>query len=194
MKNPMKVCPACGAEMAKSAKACPHCGAKNKKPIYKKWWFWLLIVILVVAIAGGSSDQEGEKAPESNAPSVSTEAEKTPEAEPEPEPIAYAHYNVTELFDTLKSNALKAEKTFQDQYVELEGYLSVIDSDGKYIGIGAHPDDYDYLLQNIRCEIENEEQLNQILEMSVEAPIVVRGQITEIGEILGYCLDIDSIN
>ena len=185
MKNPMKVCSACGAEMAKSAKACPHCGAKNKKPIYKKWWFWLLVVIVIVSIAGGDGEETPEK---SDAPAVGTETEKAPEQ------ISYVHYNVTELFDSLKDNPLKAEKTFQDQYVELEGYLSVIDSDGNYIGIGADPDDYDYLLQTIHCEIETDEQLDQILEMSIEDPIVVRGQITEIGELLGYSLDIDSIN
>ena len=89
--------------------------------------------------------------------------------------------------------ALKAERTFQDQYVELEGYISGIDSDGDYISIGAKPSNYDYLFQSITCYIKNDAQLDQILDMSVEDPIVVRGQITDIGEVLGYYLDIDSI-
>jgi hypothetical protein len=101
---------------------------------------------------------------------------------------------VTELFDLLSSNALKAEKTYQDQYVEIEGYLSVIDSDGKYISVGADPDDLEYLLQDVQCYIKSDEQLDQIMEMSKGDPIVVRGKIKNIGEVLGYQLDIDSIN
>lgn len=57
MKNPMKACSACGVEIAKSAKACPHCGAKNKKPIYKKWWFWLIIIFILIGALGSSSDE-----------------------------------------------------------------------------------------------------------------------------------------
>ena len=28
---------------------------KNKKPIYKKWWFWLIIVIVVIGIGSGGT-------------------------------------------------------------------------------------------------------------------------------------------
>ena len=28
---------------------------KEKKPIYKKWWFWLIIVILIIGFAGSGS-------------------------------------------------------------------------------------------------------------------------------------------
>ena len=43
MKEKLKTCPVCGKEMAAGAKACPSCGAKNKKPIYRRWWFWVLV-------------------------------------------------------------------------------------------------------------------------------------------------------
>lgn len=59
-------CPVCGAEMAAKAKSCPSCGAKNKKPIYKKWWFWVIAVFLVIGIVGSmvvsyNRDNSGEK-------------------------------------------------------------------------------------------------------------------------------------
>ena len=50
MNMKMTTCKACGQEIAKSAKACPHCGAKNKKPIFKKWWFWAIVVVLIISI------------------------------------------------------------------------------------------------------------------------------------------------
>lgn len=55
MNSKMEYCKVCGAEMASNAKACPKCGAKNKKPIYKKWWFWVLAIIIIGSIAGGKS-------------------------------------------------------------------------------------------------------------------------------------------
>ena len=52
MANKLINCKTCGAEMASNAKVCPQCGAKNKKPIFKKWWFWVLVVIIIGSIIG----------------------------------------------------------------------------------------------------------------------------------------------
>ncbi len=59
----MKLCKSCGKEIAANAKTCPFCGGKNKKPIYKRFWFWLLIVIIaIIALAaGGGSDEPSGK-------------------------------------------------------------------------------------------------------------------------------------
>lgn len=55
----MKICKACGKEIAKSVIACPYCGVRIKKPIYKRWWFIAVIaIIIIVAIiqaAGGDT-------------------------------------------------------------------------------------------------------------------------------------------
>ena len=186
MANKLTTCKVCGAEMATNAKACPNCGAKNKKPIYKKWWFYLIIFVVIIGvIAGGSGGSSSEK------PSSGSASES---AQPEEPTIVYAHYDVTELFDALSDNALKAQNTFKDQYVEIEGFLSTIDSDGKYISVGADPNDYAYFLKSIHCKIQNDEQRAQVMEMSSDDPIVVRGKITDVGEVLGFTLKIDSMN
>ena len=83
---------------------------------------------------------------------------------------------------------------FKDQYVEIEGYLSVVDSDGKYISVGAAPNDYSYIFQTVQCYIKNDTQKQQIMEISTDSPIVVRGRITSVGEVLGFSMNIDSIN
>ena len=195
MKSKLTACSACGAEMAKSAKACPHCGAKNKKPIFKKWWFWVIAVVLAAAIGGsGGGDTpapSGSGGTVSSAPAGSGTAAGSSSSAPVE--ISYAHYDVTDLFDELNSNALKAEKTFKGQYVELEGYVSNIDSSGKYIGIGAAPDNYDYFLASIQCYIKNDAQLEKVLEVNVGDSITIRGKIRTVGEVMGYSLDIDSI-
>ena len=183
-------CKTCGAEIAANAKVCPQCGAKNKKPIYKKWWFYLIVVLVIAAIAGGSSSGKTTAASstgENTVQRVNNTAAATPV------PVEYTHYRVEELFEALKNNALKAKDTYLNQYVELEGYLSNIDSDGKYISIGAGKDNYDYLFQSVQCYIKNDEQKAAVMEMSIDDPVIIRGKIKMVGEVLGYSLDIDSI-
>ena len=87
-----------------------------------------------------------------------------------------------------------ASSDFKDQYVEIEGYLDVVDSDGKYIGVGAAPNDYNYILQNVQCYIKDDTQKQQIMEIGTESPITVRGKIISVGEVLGFSMNIDSIN
>lgn len=182
MHNKLTNCTSCGAEIATSAKTCPQCGAKVKRPITKKWWFWVVVVVIIAAIVGGTSGSKSGDKPAPDEP-------MTPQ-----QPISYTHYNVTELFDALKNNAMKAQSDFKDQYVEIEGYLDVVDSDGKYIGVGAAPNDYNYILQNVQCYIKDDTQKQQIMEIGTESPITVRGKIISVGEVLGFSMNIDSIN
>ena len=88
---------------------------------------------------------------------------------------------------------MKAQNTFLGQYVELEGYLGTIDSSGKYITLEADPNNYDYLFDSIHCNIITDEQRQIIMDLSKGDHIVIRGKITDVGEVLGYYLDIDSI-
>lgn len=182
MKEKLTTCDSCGAEIATSAKTCPQCGTKVKRPITKKWWFWVVVVVIIAAIVGGTSGSKSGDKPAPDEP-------MTPQ-----QPISYTHYNVTELFDALKNNAMKAQSDFKDQYVEIEGYLDVVDSDGKYIGVGAAPDNYTYVLQSVHCNIKNDAQKQQIMNINTDSPIVVRGKITSVGEVMGFTLDMDSIN
>ena len=202
MAKKLITCKYCGSEIASNAKACPKCGAKNKKPIFKKWWFYVLAAFIVVGIFGSQSNDtsESKSGPEPSA-TISSDTNQSEEKIEEelstptstPEPINYEHYNVTELFDVLKSNAMKAQETFKDKKVELEGFLGTIDSKWKYIGLSAGENNYEYLFQEVQCSIKNNEQKEIIMEMSRGDALIVRGTITRIGEVLGYSLDIDSI-
>lgn len=187
MKEKLKTCPVCGKEMAAGAKVCPSCGAKNKKPIYRRWWFWVLVVLVIAAVgsAMGSEDNGGTDTPQQ-------ETTGTPESgagQAEEPAVTYTAYSVGQLMDDLDSNALKAESTYQDQYVELTGRLNVIDSDGDYISIV--PQDDQFAILGVQCYLQTEEQRQQVLEMQIDQVITVRGQITSVGEVMGYLLDVD---
>lgn len=183
-------CSECGAEIASGAKVCPSCGRKVKAPIYKKWWFWGIVVIIVIAAFAGSGDDKSDKPSDDG----STNVEATSPVQSATPAIEYTAYDVTELFDALNNNALKAEKTYNGQYVEITGHLGTIDSSGNYICIGADENNYDYILQSIRCNVKSDEQLDKIMELNSNDVITVKGKIVDVGEVIGYTLDIDSIS
>ena len=182
-KDKMTTCKHCGQEIAASAKVCPHCGGKNKPPIYKRWWFIAIIVIIVLAVIGGSGSSDSSGSTSSTATSKTAVSSSSSEAA-----IEYTAYTVTELSEDLNSNALKAADKYKGQYVELTGRLSVIDSNGKYVSIVDSTDEW--AITGVQCYIKNDEQKQVVMDMSIGDEIVVKGKITDVGEVLGYFLDI----
>lgn len=161
-------CRVCGTEIAKSAKSCPKCGAKNKKPIYKKWYFWLLVLIIAMLVIGSFGGDD-----------TNTEG------------VEYVVADIKAMADELESNALKAEETYGDAYLEITGVLEGIDSDGSYITVTHHQDAYG--LDSIQCFVKDDAQLDVISAMSVGDIVTVKGQISNVGELLGYTMDIHEI-
>lgn len=122
-----------------------------------------------------------------------SEPTETPKQEAEPEPkITYTVYTVTQMMDDLDKNALKAESTYKDQYVEITGRLGTIDSSGKYITL--YPEDNEWAFVGVQCYIKNEEQKAKVMEMSTDDIVTLKGKIKSVGEVLGYSLDIDEID
>ena len=188
-KDKMTICKHCGAEIAAGAKTCPKCGGKNKKPIYKRVWFWILVAVLVLGIGGAAGGSGGSDSSSSTATTNDTQAE---ESAPEEEVIEYAEVTTDELSDALEANAMNASDTYKDKYFAVTGRLSNIDSDGNYIGLVDINDELSFNV--IQCYIKNDEQLEKVKKMSTDDVVTVRGKITDVGEVLGYSMDIDSID
>ncbi len=188
-KEKMTICKHCGAEIAASAKTCPKCGGKNKKPIYKRVWFWILVAVLVLGI-GGTAGGSGGSDSSSTASNTDQAAEASEEKQEEPA-IEYQDVSVETLFDELDNNAINASDTYKDQYLSITGVLGTIDSDGSYFALESSNDNY--IFQSVSCYIKNDEQLEKVKTLSKGDTITVKGKITDVGEVLGYSLDIDSI-
>lgn len=183
-KNKMTVCKHCGQEIAASAKVCPHCGGKNTPPLYKRWWFIAIIVLVVLAALGSS----GSSSDNSTSKAATTAASSSVSSVPA---IEYTSYTVTELSNDLDSNALKASDKYKDQYVELSGTLSVIDSDGKYISITDSSNEWAII--GVQCYIKDDEQKQAVMDFSIGDKVVIKGKITNVGEVLGYYLDMTEV-
>lgn len=171
-KSKLTICEHCGQELAKGARVCPNCGGKHKIPIYKRFWFVLLIIFIIIGFIG----------------SMITPNETEPKEEVK---IEYTAYDLNEMMQELDSNPLNADKKYTDQYIEVTGKLNNIDSDGSYISLVRTDEEYSFL--DIQCFIQSDEQLDVVSQCSIGDTITVKGQITDVGEVLGYQMKVDEI-
>ena len=138
----------------------------------------MILLIIFGALGSGGGENETE---------TITEAQ----TETEPEEIVYTPYDMSELMNDLDQNPLNAADKYQNQLVELAGKLNVIDSSGQYISVVPSNDPYAIL--GVQCFIKTEEQKEAVKGLSIGDTITVKGEITEVGEVIGYSLDIDEI-
>jgi RNA polymerase subunit RPABC4/transcription elongation factor Spt4 len=194
-KQGTKLCKYCKTEIPAGAKICPNC--KKKQGGALKWIVIVVVVLVLISAAAGGGDKtsETQQASNSNSPTTNDNsagaAQDTKEVEKESEgPIEYISVTATELSDALSNNAMKAQNDYENQYLEISGKLGNIDSNGKYISIDS---DIDFDLTNIQCYIKSDEQKQVIMEMSRGNAIIVKGYCKDIGELLGYQIDIEEI-
>lgn len=184
-KDKMTTCKSCGHEIsAKGKVTCPSCGRVNKKPFYKKTWFIVLVVLVVLGAIGGSGGTNDKISTPVKTATENVSEEKAVEEVKEPMVVS-----VDKLMEDLDSNALKASNTYKGQYVEITGKLAVIDSSGDYISL--HPST-DFAIVGVQCYIKKE-HLDQVMELEMNQNVTVIGTITDVGEILGYSLKVESI-
>lgn len=106
--------------------------------------------------------------------------------------IQYEKVNLQAMLDELETNALRAEETYQDMYVEITGEIRNFDSDGKYISIAPYGGGI--LSNRFMCYLTDPTHKAFLLEKNVGDVVTIRGKITSIGEVLGYHIDIIEIS
>ena len=127
MASKLTNCSVCGAEMAANAKMCPQCGAKNKKPIYKKWWFWVLIVIVVLGIIGATSDNKSEPSNHSstsyssNDPAVNNSKDDVNLSETSDNNVPFEYKNALKKAKSYSDTMYMSKQSIYDQLVSEYG-------------------------------------------------------------------------
>ena len=177
----MKKCKSCQTEIDSKAKKCPHCQADQRNWFVKhKIVTVILALVLIGVISGGAKGNN-------TTTNSSTSSNKTTDTNtPKPSPIIV---KTDTLIDALKENELNASNTYKDKYVELTGKLSVIDSSGKYIGLSPINDDYS--LRTVMCYV-TQEQKDIVAGLKKDSLVTVIGTITDVGEVMGYSMKVES--
>lgn len=158
-----------------------------------------IIIVFVVLAAIGAAMGGGKDKKKSDSPTAAntaaagsqTEAENTTEAVEETTQISYEAHSVNEMMQDLRTNAMNASDKYKDKNLEITGKLSTIDSSGKYISLIA---DGEFEVVGVTCYIKSDEQKEVVKTKSSKDMITLRGKCTDVGEVLGYSLDIDSID
>jgi len=173
-----KQCKKCKEQINKKARVCPHCRAKQGLPI------WLIIIIIIIVLgllfSGGSDDETLDSSNDTNNDSSQTI-----------ETIEYIKVSKDDLDEALENNAAAAKDTYNKKYVEVTGKLGTIDSNLSYIVLMSSTNDWDF--NGIHCTIKNNEQKNIVKTLIKDQEITIKGKITDVGEALGYYLDITEI-
>lgn len=103
----------------------------------------------------------------------------------------YITVSVSTLVNELENNAAAAQKKYKNKYVKVTGKLGTIDSDGDYISIDDPADDFS--ITGVQCFINknDKKQSNFVLNLRKGQTVTAYGKITDVGELLGYHLEVD---
>lgn len=105
--------------------------------------------------------------------------------------VEYAEADITILLNDVKENAARANKNYNGKNVKIVGgVVSNIESNGRYISIdnGAR-----FSALHVQCYPNDDKVKNAMLDLNKGQQVVVYGQISDVGEIVGYSLKMDKI-
>ncbi|MGY1719290.1 hypothetical protein ACI8AG_09610 [Blastococcus sp. SYSU DS0552] len=171
------------AKGAKAQAKADKAYRKASRPWYKKKRFILLavialIILIVIATSGGE-----EETP-SGAVTDPTSAEEP--ALEEPATVVSAQ----EMIEVLEGNALNAKNTYEGKRVTVSGFVGNIDASGNYFALDPEPDAL--ILTGIQVQT-SEEFLDQVASFSEGQAVTVTGTVTDVGEVMGYSLEAETI-
>ena len=177
-----KKCKHCKMDIPKDAKICPHCRKKQKSGILK----WVVLILIIGVVIGAVTGEDKS----ADSTTKQTEATASDNQKQESESIEYTSASVNDMMDALNNNAMGASDKYKGKYLEITGKLTNIDAAGKYIDLMA---DGDFEIIGVQCYIKNDDQKAKIASMSKGDTVTLKGKCTDVGEVLGYSLDIDEI-
>ncbi len=146
------------------------------------------LAILLIAIGTGAmkdTDLKDDKV------STNESTQKDNKKEKKAAEKTYTPIDIDVLEDALENNAASAKDEYKGKYLEITGRLGTIDSDLKYISLLSTTDEWDII--GVHCTIKNSATKDVVKTLSKDQTIIVKGKITDVGEVFGYYLDIDEI-
>ena len=153
-----------------------------------------IVCIASFIITGALAPKSDEKTTSTpaTAQTSSQSAKPAEQAKPKQEKtVDYAEADIDVLINEVKNNAAKANKNYKGKNVKIiGGRVSNIESEGRYIVIeGADQ----FSLLHVQCYPQNKDVKAAMIELNKDQTVTVYGKIKDVGEIMGYSLDLVKI-
>lgn len=178
----MKKCKYCQTDIDVNAKICPNCHKDQRNWFQSHIVLTIILGLFVLGLIGSALGDTEETTKNGNSGTKTTKEEQK---------IEYTKVDIDTLEDELNNNAASAQEKYKGQYLEITGRLGTIDSDLKYISLLSPTNDWD--LVGVHCTLKNKATKDIVKTLSKGQTIVVKGKITDVGEVLGYYLNVDEI-
>ena len=143
-----------------------------------KKYLYSVLVMALFAISFAASDDSGSTS------SVTTEDV----------PESMESVTAAQMLSDLKQNEMRAQKMYSGKWLMISGTLGNMDSDGKYFTLKG---DDEFSLANVQCYLpgdKKEEFVNRLINMNKGQHLVVKGKVTDMGEVMGYHVEIVEMN
>jgi hypothetical protein len=149
--------------------------------------FILLAIVISVASGGGGGD-DTVTADNGSSDSADAPAADAPEEPAPAEPAIVV--SAQEMISVLEANALNAKNTYEGKRVTVSGFVGNIDASGDYFALDPEPDAF--ILTGVQVQTSEEFQ-DQVASFSEGQAVTVTGTVTDVGEIMGYSLEAETI-
>lgn len=146
-----------------------------------------VVIGLIGSCAGGGTKDQSKATTTTSSSSSSSGAAQAKQK-------VYADADINVLIKEAKENAASANQNYKKKDVKIiGGKILNIDSDLKYITVeGTDPN---YTMLHVRCDIksDNKDLKDSILKLKKGENVTVYGTITDVGDLMGYSLNLDKI-
>ena len=140
----------------------------------------VLILGAFVVFASGESEKKDNNG---NATSNAT----TSTQKPAQEEVTYEDVNATDLMDDLESNAAVANKKYLGRNLRItNGIVRYIDSNGNSFSMTPATSTSHNFLASIKVSVEDKKAQEELTHITKGGTVVVYGQVTRVGDTLGY--------
>lgn len=153
----------------------------------KRTFLGLLTLILITFIAVGCGES-GTKNTGSSPKSITESSSNTPQ------PTTYIDADINAMLTEAESNGAAANKHYKGKKLKiLGGHIQNIDSGLSYISIDGNAASFSLIHVNCKIDANNQELQDSVIQLKKGENVVVYGTITEVGDIMGYTMELDKI-
>jgi hypothetical protein len=157
--------------------------AKATRPWFKKKRFIALGAVVLLVVFNAATGGGGSEGGTTDTPAA---AESAPAAVEE----AALEVTAQKMIEDLEGNALNAAQTYEGKRVIVTGKVGNIDASGDYFSLEGTAD---FSLTFVQIYI-NDDQVATVSGYTKGQDVTVTGKVTNVGEIIGYSIDAESLS